>query len=122
MFKDTLNSNEFYEELRAGNPKSYLEVREYCRLNFRSLYSGLRASWISEDLLSGTMLKLFAAKCSGYDRKKGAFTNWLWTVAQNDVIDFLRHEGTNCQLSDIQIEDPRSNIVTQEEETNGSPS
>ncbi len=108
MFKDILNSKEFFEELRVGNPNSYEVVREYCRLKFRTLYAKRRLSYLSEDLISGTIVKLFQTRCSDYDPRKGCFTTWLRTVAKNDAISTLRHESFICAEFDTQVKDIES--------------
>ena len=108
MFKDILNSKEFFENLCAGVPDSYQVVREYCRLKFRTLYAKWRVSYLSEDLISGTIVKLFQTKCSDYDPTKGSFTTWLWTVAENDAISTLRHESFICSEFDAQVKDLES--------------
>jgi RNA polymerase sigma-70 factor, ECF subfamily len=49
----------------------------------------------ADDVCQDVLLKLrrTAAAGFGYDRSKGGFRKWLWTVAKNAVIDQLRKRG-----------------------------
>ena len=98
MFKDLLNSNEFYEDLCQGDETAYGKLLRYGLRLLRSQYLDLGLSHLQDDLLSATVTKLWDTKCSGFDPSKSLFTTWFVTVGRRVASNERRRQECNRKM------------------------
>ncbi len=51
----------------------------------------------AEDIVSKTFMKAFCA-LGDYNTKKGGFSSWLYTIANNNLIDYYRKQGRKREV------------------------
>lgn len=70
---------------------------------------------LAEDLSSATFLKAYEA-FERYDDTRGAFSTWIYTIAQNVLTDHYRKSGREIPTDFTEICAPDETDITQETE------
>lgn len=80
----------------AGEKNLEEIYREYFSPIYNFFFYQLLHKENAEDLTAQTFLKA-AEKLDTYDSDKGKISTWLWTIAQNTLVDFYR--SRRCEIS-----------------------
>ena len=79
------------------------------------IYRKVSDKYVAEDLTSVVFMKVYD-KLSGYDSSKASVATWIYTIANNTVIDYYRthkvHEVIPEEISSM--DDIDENIINEE--------
>ena len=100
--------------LQQNDPHGYeILIEDYADLVFRAAYRVLQNEQDAEDVLQETFLSVY--KKIGHFRGDSKLSSWLYRIASNAAIDFLRakqrKEGQEMQFDDIEDSDDRYDPV-----------
>lgn len=126
MEKDVVSYLDTEKELLANalvNKEAFGTIYEYY---YPRLYNYVRVrvgdASVADDLVSLIFEKV-VRKLSYYDKKKGQFSTWLFTIANNMVIDYFRRESNRfehpidaCQLKAVSTDEegPLERVLKQD--------
>jgi RNA polymerase sigma-70 factor (ECF subfamily) len=82
-------------------------------LNFCANYTGDRA-W-AEDIAQESFVTVYR-KCDAF-RRGARFLPWVFTIARNRAIDFMRRRGRPLPVPDVTDQDPHGDVVAEERDT-----
>lgn len=103
------------EQIRCGDKKGLKEIYdEYGKIIYSVMLSAVRNSHDAEDLTSDYFLKLWDKLADTY-KSGGGHKRWLTVTARNTAIDFLRKNGREQLILDIENEDGSSEEPVSEE-------
>ncbi len=91
------NKNEFAEKL----------YRDYSQKVFYYIRSKINNYDDAEDLLSDIFTKA-CAHLDSFDESKASVSTWLYTIARNTVIDYLKLRRESLELDENQVSDEES--------------
>jgi RNA polymerase sigma-70 factor (ECF subfamily) len=82
--------------LRVADPQDHAAWNEFCELYTPLVFGHFRKMGVREhdarDLVQELLIKLLD-RVRAYDRTKGRFRTWLWSVATRHAIDWMRSAG-----------------------------
>ena len=85
----TKDDNILMKKVKNGNNEAYVKLfNKYKRPIMNYIYQMTKNQSKSEEIAQDVFLKIFT-HASSYDEKK-KFSTWLWTIAKNTTIDYLR--------------------------------
>ncbi len=104
------NGSSSYQRFLNGDENGIVEiVRDYKDGLIFYLNSFTGNIHISEELAEDTFVKLGTKKPQ--NKSKGSFKTWLYTIARNTAIDYLRRNSKNTEISIDDIQE----IISDEE-------
>lgn len=114
---------EIISAVKAGDTRSYaLLVERYHRPLLAYIFKMIGDRQLTEDIGQEVFFKAYQ-KINGFDENKGdAFSVWLFAIARNNCISFLRRKGIVNPLDIDQLADsladgrnnPEENLLAQE--------
>ncbi|MEM9679665.1 MAG: sigma-70 family RNA polymerase sigma factor [Bacteroidota bacterium] len=66
---------------------------------------------ISQDLLQDTFMTIWN-KSHQYDAVKGRFYTWVYRIAKNKVLNYLRKTNTLIQTDDLSVHTDKEDVIT----------
>ena len=83
---------ELMSQFQKGNENAYIElVNRYRNKLINFVFGYLGDKELSEDVIQDTMLKLYQKR--HYYREIAKFSTWIYTIARNTRIDWLRKQN-----------------------------
>jgi len=77
------------KKVKGGNNEAYVKLfNKYKRPIMNYIYQMTKNQSKAEEIAQDVFLKIFTHASSYDDKKK--FSTWLWTIAKNTTIDYLR--------------------------------
>jgi len=103
-------SKEFLEDFKSGSSKSFNVVfKDFVDPLFQYCYFRLSSKEDAEDLVEDIFTKIFK-NMSNFDDSKASLKTWIYTIARNSLIDYVRtKEDHNLELT-AEVEDDSLNI------------
>jgi len=84
-----------------GDPDAFAALYDaYVSRIYSFIYFKTHHRETAEDLTSKTFMKALDG-LESFDAKKGSFSNWLYSIARNNVIDFYRIRKSEYDINDI---------------------
>ncbi len=89
--------------MQKGDKKAAVKLFDYFSpLFYRFFLSRTTSHSISQDLTQDVFLRVIS-KIEQYDKKVGTFSNWIWQIAKNQLIDHYRQKK-ELKISEISQE------------------
>lgn len=89
------------ERAKAGDSEAFgLLYDYYIDPIYRFIYYKVFSREVAEDLTSDTFMKALS-RLSSYNGERGRFNSWLYQIARNTVIDYVRTKKTQVSIEDI---------------------
>ncbi len=106
-------------ELKKGDMNAWGKLyKKYNHGVFTKIKLSLGNSDLSYDLMMDVFMKVYA-RINQYDGKSGAFSSWIYTITQHQIIDYTRGKhnsstqslfrGKNEDIEMIQVKDTANN-------------
>jgi len=93
MKKNELSDGELVTLYKGGNENAFAQlVRKHSSRIYTTIYLIVKDSYIAEDLLQDTFIKVVDVIKSGRYNEEGKFLPWVLRIAHNLAIDFFRRE------------------------------
>jgi RNA polymerase sigma-70 factor, ECF subfamily len=87
--------------IKGGDREAFsLLYDRYIERIYRFVYYKTLSKDTAEDIVSSTFLKAFE-KLESFDEKKGTFSQWLYAIARNSVIDHYRTARKVENIEDV---------------------
>jgi len=101
---------DFIDAFKNGNVDSFNQVfKDFVDPLYQYCYFRLSSKEDAEDLVEEIFTKIYK-NMSNFDDLKSSLKTWIYSIARNTLIDFLRtRKDQNLELSDI-IEDDKCDI------------
>jgi RNA polymerase sigma factor (sigma-70 family) len=94
---------EWVQECREGKTRTYTEIVRALRPGLLAfLYRMTHDAEVAEELGQEAFLKAFQ-KVHQFDSRKSSFSTWLFTIARNQCVDYIRKQKIQL-LSDGQTD------------------
>tara|TARA_Y100001970_G_C14255337_1_gene874918 strand:- start:4017 stop:4568 length:552 start_codon:yes stop_codon:yes gene_type:complete len=103
-------TKDFIDTFKNGNVESFNQVfKDFIDPLYQFCYFRLNSKEDAEDLVEEIFTKIFKNMCN-FDDSKSSIKTWIYSIARNSLIDFIRtKKDQNLELTD-HIEDDQINI------------
>lgn len=102
-------SKDFIESFKSGSSECFNKVfKDFVDPLYQFCYFRLDSKEDAEDLVEEILTKVYKNMTS-FDDSKSSLKTWVYSIARNSLIDFIRSKKDNFELSDS-IEDESINI------------
>ncbi|MBD3311556.1 MAG: sigma-70 family RNA polymerase sigma factor [Candidatus Magasanikbacteria bacterium] len=86
------NENQLVEKAKDDEASFEILYEHYFPKIYGFIFKRTGNKEATEDLVSSTFMKVFC-NLSGFSPKKGSFSSWIYTIANNNLIDYYRKQG-----------------------------
>ncbi len=97
------SDEELMREFQADQTLAFNELYSRYKSALYSYFSRLTSPSIAEELLQELFIKIIQKKNSF--QFKSTFKTWIWTIANNTIIDFWRSKNHQIQKLTIELDD-----------------
>ncbi len=108
--KNSLSDEELVEKVRTENSELYVEiVKRYQQKLYRYLNYLTNNSPEAEDLVQNVFIKTYQNLFDFNTKRR--FSSWIYRIAHNEGVNFIRNRKRKRQIPQISLEDLNSPLV-----------
>lgn len=96
-----MSDNDIIALYKAGNKEAFTNLYErYIQRIYRFVFYKTWSNDVTEDIVSAAFIKAYE-RIGTFDETKGSFSQWLYAIARNTVIDHYRTTKNHDNIDDL---------------------